>query len=57
MPSLIAAVFLATSDAAMAQSAQAAAIAAEGAGPLSLGALVGAIVAGGYALRERFKQD
>ena len=34
-----------------------AAITTEGAGPLGLGALVGAVVAGGFALRERFRRD
>jgi hypothetical protein len=34
-----------------------AAIATEGAGSLGLGALVGAVVAGVFALRERFRRD
>ena len=39
------------------QTYAAAAITTEGAGPLGLGALVGAVVAGGFALRERFRRD
>ena len=35
----------------------AAVIATEGAGPLGLGALVGAVVAGAFALRERFRRE
>lgn len=58
MPSVIASVFLATNDLLLAQDAQTAAvIATEGAGPLGLGALVGALVAGGFAIRERFRGE
>ena len=39
------------------QTYAAAAITTEGAGSLGLGALVGAIVAGVFALRERFRRD
>jgi hypothetical protein len=48
---------LVTTETTMAQGVYApAAIATEGAGSLGLGALIGAVVAGGFALRERFKK-
>jgi hypothetical protein len=51
------AMLLITTESTLAQVAGApAAIATEGAGPLGLGALVGAVVAGGFALRERFRR-
>ena len=57
-PSVVAgAMVLITTETTMAQGVYApAAIATEGAGSLGLGALIGAVVAGGFALRERFKQ-
>jgi hypothetical protein len=59
VPLIVSAVLLLTTvETTMAQVAQtSAAITTEGGGPLGLGALVGAIVAGGFALRERFKRD
>ena len=58
-PGMAASVALLTvSESTLAQQAYAAAaITTEGAGPLGLGALVGAVVAGGFALRERFRRD
>lgn len=58
-PSIVAGVLLVTmGETTLAQETYvAAAIATEGAGPLGLGALVGAVVAGGYALRERFRRE
>ena len=58
-PWIVAAVVLLTSgEAAFAQDAimASAGVATEGAGPLGLGALVGAFVAGAAALRDRFKR-
>lgn len=50
------AVLLTAVDATRAQEVYtAAAVTTEGAGPLGLGALVGAVVAGGFALLERFR--
>lgn len=52
------AALLTTAQAAMAESvATSTAITTEGAGSLGIGALVGAIVAAGFALRERFKRE
>jgi hypothetical protein len=52
------AMLLITTDATIAQGVGIpAAIATEGAGSLGLGALVGAVVAGAFALRERFWRD
>ena len=58
-PSIVAVALLVTmGESALAQETYvAAAVATEGAGPLGLGALVGAVVAGGYALRERFRGE
>ena len=51
-------VLLGAGEPTMAQGVQTvAAITTEGAGSLGLGALVGAVVAGGFALRERFRRD
>jgi hypothetical protein len=56
-PVVACALLLLTAEATMAQAGNApVAIATEGAGPLGLGALVGAVVAGGFALIERFRQ-
>ena len=56
-PPVACALLLLTAEATMAQAGNApVAIATEGAGPLGLGALVGAAVAGGFALIERFRQ-
>jgi hypothetical protein len=56
-PVVACALLLLTTEATMAQAGNApVAIATEGAGPLGLGALVGAAVAGGFALIERFRQ-
>ena len=52
------AMLLVTTEATIAQGVGTpAAIATEGAGSLGLGALVGAVVAGVFALRERFRRD
>ncbi|HET6345202.1 MAG TPA: hypothetical protein VFH51_09720 [Myxococcota bacterium] len=56
-PVVAGALLLLTVEATMAQAGNApAAIATEGAGPLGLGAIVGAAVAGGFALVERFRK-
>ena len=52
------ALLLITTEATKAQGVGApAAIAMEGPGSLGLGALVGAVVAGAFAMRERFRRD